>query len=148
MQRAIAGILALLLTGCATHAISPDDADRQPIKATLANIREDPQRYERRRVLVAGKVNYRASRPSGRWGFDLFDDAGNALRCYEWNHPRQGPFAVGILLRKASYEHGELLVAGYLTRGGDLELDWVEYADVRFDTDVAERPVHFDGWGF
>ena len=91
-----------------------------------------------RSIEVSGLVSDLGRTELRWWGFDIGDGNDVALVCYErnWHPGRRG--LVHQLLRLAAAQHQEVRVSGKLIAGPRLELDWVEYDGVKYDTDIPD----------
>lgn len=137
-------LLTVLVAGsaaCSVGGIQEGMGPAAPLRPALQELAQDPGRFADRYVIVTGMVDDRAYRnDGGRWGFDLMGDGDAVVRCYERHFRQGGPFPVTHLLRRAGHEAGLVEVAGWAHGDGRLELDWIDYAGMRVDTDVLPRP--------
>lgn len=131
-----------LLLGCAQAPVEQGMGPGQPLRPLIADLIDQPEKFAKRYVVVTGWLEDAAHRYNGgRWGFDLRDEQGAGIRCYERDYRRGAPFPVRHLLRRAGYHERPIEVAGWVDGGGRLELDWIEYAGIRVDTDLLPRPI-------
>ncbi|MEC9340878.1 MAG: hypothetical protein VX663_05310 [Pseudomonadota bacterium] len=139
----LAGLLSL--TGCATGVVQQGMGPAQPQRPALTDLAQRPQQYAGQYVVVSGRLEHNAYRSGGgRWGFDLLNEDGSGIRCFERAYRRDSPFPVRQLLRRAGHEAGAIEVAGWVDKSGRLELDWIEYAGMRVDTEFVPRPLVSD----
>ena len=142
-MRSTAAILStVLLFGCATAPLEQGMGPARPLRPPIGQLVDQPQRFADQYVVVSGWLEATAYRfDGGHWGFDLLDEDGTGIRCYERDYRRGSPFPVRHLLRRAGHDAGSIEVAGWVDSGGRLELDWIEYAGTRVDTDPIRRPI-------
>ncbi len=139
----LAGLLGL--AGCSTGLVQQGAGPAEPLRPELAELTRQPQRFADQYVVVSGLLEPSAYRSEGgRWGFDLLNQDGSGVRCYEREYRHNSPFPVRQLLRRAGHEAGPIEVAGWVDKNGRLELDWIEYAGTRVDTDFVPRPLVSD----
>jgi len=134
---------------------NPDEykGKRVVVTTDLKSVVEEPEDYFGKNIEVTGYVNLNGLRRSGDWGFILRDEEGRSVRCYEWKYRVESWIMPSMALRRAEKENGQVTVVGKLEKDLEIELDWVEYKDQHYDTDyipyTAFRPHHYyHGYGF
>ena len=139
-------LTVLVLGGCAGPVkLSQSDWQADPdqhgerdliIETTLAEVAADSSAYGDYSVELAGLpeyVGHKVTHPY--WHFYLTDAAGNRLLCYERNYRVSHRSVVDRLVRHAQKAGETVTVVGRLKRGGELELDWIDYGNWHLDTD-------------
>ena len=106
------------------------------IETSLDNVVATPAAFGRHSVQLSGHpeyVGHRIDHPY--WYFYLTDESGSRLLCYEQNYRLTHRSVVERLLRRAQSLGEPVTVGGRLKRGGELELDWIDYGAWHLDTD-------------
>ncbi len=134
---------------------NPDEykGKRVVVTTDLKSVVEKPEDYLGKKIELTGYVKTNGFRRTGDWGFILKDEEERSVRCYEreyrirsWNMP-------SMALRRAARQNGQVTVVGKLEKDLEIELDWIEYEGLHYDTDyipyTAFRPYHYyHGYGF
>jgi hypothetical protein len=105
-----------------------------PVKVGLKTLTEEPMEYEGKRIETSGKVVAYPTRQSFKtWHFWIEKD-GERLRCFERTY-RVEHAPCAPVIRRAKREGEEITVMGKLCHDG-IELQWIEYKGMRFNTDL------------
>ncbi len=96
---------------------------------------------EGRMIEISGLVTHLGATGLRWWGFRL-GDANDDILCYEvrWHYGQRG--LLHQLLRHAASEKRPVRVAGRLHPGLRVELDWVEFDGIKYDTDAPGSNVN------
>lgn len=144
-------LAGLIVTGGCNEATIRNDlepyADPDVIRRTqVSEIIGSRETLEGRMIEISGTVTRLGSAGLRWWSFRL-GDADKDVICYEvgWHYAQRG--LLHQLLRHAASESRPIRVAGRLNPGLRLELDWVEFDGIKYDTDkpgsLVNGPLRF-----
>jgi hypothetical protein len=145
----------LLLTACLVLSLSLF-ACAPLVKTDLKSLKENPQEYEGKTVVVTtdlkslaekpedylgrkveltGFVEYNGFRKFHHWNFFLKDEEGRSVRCYEREYRVDAWLWPVVTAKRAARENKPLTIVGRLHPNLMIELDWIEYEGIHIDTD-------------
>ena len=135
-------LASLIMTGCNLSAERPDlepYSDPEVLEQIeVGQILNSVAMLNGRNIEVSGLVSNLGRNGLRWWGFQIGDGGEHELPCYErnWHSQRRG--LLHQLLRLAAAEQRKIRVAGKLSPGPRLELDWIEYDGIKYDTDAPD----------
>ena len=88
------------------------------ITAPISDVLENPARYKDYRIEVTGGLGYYGPLAFWTWYLMVADGEGNELRCYTKYYRTSVGRDAGVVLKRASMEKKPLTVNGYLENDG------------------------------
>lgn len=133
----------LVRTDLDTYVKNPQEFKGKMVLFTtdITHLLDNQETYLRKKVELAGYVEYLDHHGVSDWGFRLKDDAGNSVLCHEQNYRVAAWDRLVTILRRAERERGVVTVVGEAEWGGKIELDWIEYQGQHLDTDYKPYSI-------
>jgi len=144
--------LCVVLASCAKPFIRTDlhglrdnrekyAQSRVVLTTDIKSLLDDPRPYRNHKVEVRGFVDYQLLPSSNDWSFNLYDEFGNRISCYEQAYRLTPARSTVMILRQAKHDQQPITVVGDLTQATRIETDWIEFQGRVIDTDFVFRPV-------
>ena len=111
------------------------------VTTDLRSLAEKPEDYLGRKVELTGFVEYNGFRNFHYWNFLLKDEEGRSVRCYEREYRVYAWLWPVVTVKRAERETGPLTIVGKLHPNLRIELDWIEYEGIHINTD--HKPQRF-----
>ncbi|MEW5980328.1 MAG: hypothetical protein AB1898_31430 [Acidobacteriota bacterium] len=104
------------------------------IETDIGTLLKNPGDYDKRRVVLTGRVDYWVSADPSRWDFALSDESGPSVSCIQTKHEAGEWLWVERVAQDAALKHESLTVVGRFEQSR-IEVDAIRYQGLWFDSD-------------